>query len=143
MTEGAEKALRDLRDKYKKAGFPPEGQWAFRPNPDQKAAFQELHARGYIKRFTSRDWNLTEEGLEWIMDDIGPMSAEAELIIESLRKAYVANKFPPRRQIGFSPESGEQTAYRELRARGYLEKNTARDYCFTERGVQWALGDGV
>ncbi|MBL9004034.1 MAG: hypothetical protein JNJ46_07295 [Myxococcales bacterium] len=128
MTEGARKFMNTLAEKYVKAGYPHHNSWAFSPSSDEQVIFNELKARHYIRQLTIEMCVLTETGLAEIMENV-PMSSGARLLLEDLKRQYVAAGYPQRRNWAFAPnEDGEEVAYHELRARGWIEQRTMALY---------------
>ena len=68
LSDNARKVLDRIRKEYTEAGYPEYFRWGIEPEPGDGAAFGELTAHGYIKRHTVRDWMLTEDGLEALLN---------------------------------------------------------------------------
>jgi hypothetical protein len=123
MTPRAQKIFESLTNEYIKAGYPRHRTWSFSPGPQENiAVFQELRARGYIETMGMGDetWRLTDAGVDSILSEI-PMSRQAEDSIAGIKKLYTEKGFPRHRSWWFQPSPGEEAAYEELRARGYIE----------------------
>jgi hypothetical protein len=68
LSNEARKTLGLLREKYIKDGYPAYRLWPFPRNSDNRIAFQELAAHGYIEPFDFRKWRLTRIGLDVLMN---------------------------------------------------------------------------
>lgn len=76
------------------------------------------------------------DGLSSILRKI-PASSEANSIFEGLKRQYVAAGYPHRRTWAFQPDDDSQeSAYNELRARGYIEQLTMAMYILSTAGQQ-------
>jgi hypothetical protein len=135
MTPKAQEILEFLMNEYVKAGYPNHNTWSFSPGSEDFAAFQELRARGYITPMGAggKRWLLTEEGVSSILRE-RPMSRQAEESLAGLKELYVEKGFPNHRVWWFTPNPGQEAAFQELCARGYITPTGAG-------GKRWLLTD--
>ncbi|WP_375766889.1 hypothetical protein NR798_35120 [Archangium gephyra] len=122
MTPKAQEILEYLMKEYLKAGYPNHNIWNFSPGSQENfVAFQELHARGYITPMGAgrEKWLLTDEGAGSILRE-SPMSRQAEESLAELKELYVEKGFPNHMAWWFTPRPGQEAAFQELRARGYI-----------------------
>jgi hypothetical protein len=128
MTDGARKFMNTLAGEYVNAGYPHHNSWAFSPGKDEQVIFNELKAHGYIRQLTIEMCVLTEAGLAEILENI-PTSSGARALFEDLKRQYIAAGYPQLRNWAFAPsEDGQEAAYHELRARGFIEQRTMALY---------------
>jgi hypothetical protein len=135
----AQDLLRELADRYIAAGYPHYNLWYFTPGDDRPAAFGELRALGYIEPQTNAQWGLTQGAVDWIMEQAGDMSSAAMAAMTELADLYVARNYPSHNLWYFTPEDTDRATLGELRARGYIEQQSASQWGLTQHGVNWIL----
>ncbi len=68
MSSEARRYLRTLATEYADDGYPAIHEMDIRPETEEEQRiFRELAARGLFKPFTNDSWQLTEEGLAYIL----------------------------------------------------------------------------
>lgn len=135
MSPNAEKIMHDLAEQYVAAGYPGHHLTSFRPSEGEDIAFNELRARGLIERFTSSEWRLTNEGLEWVLNHKGETQA-ALTAIRDIGRLYIEAGYPEAGCWSFGAEEGDEAALGELRDRGLVERFTNAHWRLTDDGVQ-------
>jgi hypothetical protein len=68
-----------------------------------------------------------------------PLSDDASKTLSWLREEYIKAGYPEHFRWGFAPESGDEAAFQELAAHGYIKQYTVRKWILTELGLQVLL----
>lgn len=142
MSAKATEVWAQIGVKYVKAGYPNRRLWIFSPAQEDRAAFVELQARGYIQAMGLVDkfWRITDRGVGEILMRIA-ITPDADATLQALGKRYAQAGSPNYRSWTFDPGEKESPAFAELWARGFIEPGAGgQAWSITEGGLRHILG---